>query len=382
MSQLNGIDCATKLNSSTAAGLRADGIQYAARYLGNDWKSMNKSEADAIINTGLRIVSIWETNPTSVGYFTHGQGVSDGQQSSSYATALAQPAGSAIYFTVDYDVQLGDMPAILAYFAGVRQGIDKNYKVGVYGSIAVVERLHSSNAADFYWQTYAWSRGNTAPFISIYQYQNDVPLAGIQVDYNHFSNSAGSWGKGAVQPPSGGSTTGSGSSTPPPNTYVVQPGDTVSAIALKYGTSINELAQLNGIIDPNLIYPGQVIKLPGGSGNTGSTSSPTPSSPNTYTVQPGDTLSGIAAKFGTAVAALVQLNGIKDPNLITVGQILKLSGSATQPGPSGEVFYTIKPGDTLSQISLTFGTPISQLQAWNEIKDPNVIFAGQRIRVK
>ncbi len=367
MPQLNGIDCATKLNSSTAAGLKSQGVQYVCRYLGDSWKTMDKAEAAAILNAGLNIISIWETNPTRASYFNYNKGVTDAQTASSYAQSIGQPSGSAIYFTVDYDAQSADMAAILDYFAGVRQGLDKNYKVGAYGSISVAETLHSSNAADYYWQTYAWSRGNRADFISIYQYKNNVTLAGVQVDFNEVTNNAGSWGNVSPQQPS--NSGGSVPSAPAPNTYTVQPGDTLSGIAAKYGTSVDALVQLNGIKNPNLIYAGQVLKLPGGAASQ---------TASTYTVQPGDTLSGIAARFGTTVSKLVQLNGIKDPNRIYAGQILKLSDTNS----AGPVYYVVKSGDTLSQIALAYGTTVSQLQAWNGIKNPNFIMAGQRLRVK
>lgn len=252
MTQLNGVDCATKLNQSTAAGLKSKGILYVGRYLGNSWKSMDKTEADEIINAGLRIVSIWETDPTHAGYFSKNQGVTDAKDASSYAKSIAQPNGSAIYFGVDYDAQQPDMYEILNYFTGVREGIDPSYKVGVYGSYSVLEMLHSHHAADFYWQTTSWSRGNVADFRNILQYEFQQTLAGVQVDYDQFSNDAGSWGK-ATQPPTHPS--------PSPVYYTVKPGDTLSGIAARYGTTQAELVNLNNIKNPNLIYAGQRIRV-------------------------------------------------------------------------------------------------------------------------
>lgn len=98
-------------------------------------------------------------------------------------------------------------------------------------------------------------------------------------------------------------------------TYTVQSGDTLSDIAAKFGASWQTLQQLNGIADPNLIYPGQVLKLPGGA--------PSPSV-TTYTIQPGDTLSGIAAQYGTSVSNLVALNGIANPDVIYAGQTIRI----------------------------------------------------------
>ncbi|MBU5317605.1 LysM peptidoglycan-binding domain-containing protein [Clostridium bornimense] len=98
------------------------------------------------------------------------------------------------------------------------------------------------------------------------------------------------------------------------DTYIVKSGDTLSDIAAAYSTTYQHLAQINGISNPNLIYPGQVIKINGSSTNT-----------TTYTVKSGDTLSGIAAMYGTTYQHLANINGISNPNLIYVGQVIKIA---------------------------------------------------------
>lgn len=106
--------------------------------------------------------------------------------------------------------------------------------------------------------------------------------------------------------------------TPPPAnyiTYVVQPGDTLSEIAVRYGTTYQQLAALNNISNPDLIHPGQTIRIPEKSG----------SAPRYYTIQSGDTLSEIAVRFGTSVNALMSLNGIANPNLIYAGTTIRIS---------------------------------------------------------
>jgi LysM repeat protein len=96
-----------------------------------------------------------------------------------------------------------------------------------------------------------------------------------------------------------------------------------------------------------------------------------------HVVKSGDTLSKIAVKYGLTVDYLVKLNNIDDPNRIYVGQRLKLKGNA-----STAQYYTIKSGDSLSKIAANYGTTVNQLVAWNNIKNKNVIYAGQKIRVK
>ncbi len=110
---------------------------------------------------------------------------------------------------------------------------------------------------------------------------------------------------------------GTSSPTPPSSdyvTYVIQPGDTLSGIALRFGTTVDTLAAFNQLSNPNLIYAGQTLRIP----------EPSNSSVRFYTVQPGDTLSGIALRFGTTVNALATLNHLTDPNLIYAGEILRI----------------------------------------------------------
>lgn len=93
--------------------------------------------------------------------------------------------------------------------------------------------------------------------------------------------------------------------------YVVEPGDSLSGIASRAGVSTSKLAALNGISDPNHIYPGQILST---------------DEPAKYGVRSGDTLSGIAARHGLSTTYLAGLNGISNPNAIYAGQVLVLSG--------------------------------------------------------
>lgn len=99
---------------------------------------------------------------------------------------------------------------------------------------------------------------------------------------------------------------------------------------------------------------------------------------STYTVRAGDTLSSIASKFGTSYQALASLNGISNPNLIYVGQVLRVNGSAN----AGSVYYTVRAGDNLSAIASRYGTSYQSIAALNGLANPNLIYAGQTLKIK
>lgn len=108
-------------------------------------------------------------------------------------------------------------------------------------------------------------------------------------------------------------------------TYVVRPGDSLAGIALQFGVSLHELIFVNNIVNPDLIFVGQTLVLPGCGLVPIAPPVPEPIHPGggqTYTVRPGDTLSQIAKWYGVSVDYLCQLNGLSNPNFIYVGQVL------------------------------------------------------------
>ena len=157
-------------------------------------------------------------------------------------------------------------------------------------------------------------------------------------------------------------------------TYTVKPGDTLSKIARKYGTTVSNIISLNpSIKNPNLIYPGEIFTIKQ-SDNENVTST-------IYTVVRGDTLSEIALKYDTTVSNLVKLNNISNPNLIYPGQKIIIYNNVNLPNECGKTFYTIKRGDTLTKIAKKFDTTISAIVSLYNIKNPNLIYAGETIRV-
>ncbi len=116
--------------------------------------------------------------------------------------------------------------------------------------------------------------------------------------------------------------------------YVVKAGDTLNAIAARYGVSTSALARANGIRNINRIYVGQRLVIPGRSVSTAPAtgSAPATATGGVYIVQRGDTLSRIAARYGTTVQALMSINNIANPDRIWVGQRIAIAkGAAGAP---------------------------------------------------
>lgn len=156
--------------------------------------------------------------------------------------------------------------------------------------------------------------------------------------------------------------------------YTVKSGDTLSAIASRYGMTVNALVTLNGIRNANLIYPGQVLRVAdSGQGSTVSQKATTTTTTGSYTVRYGDTLSAIASRYGTSTSTLASINGISNPNWIYPGQVLKLSGGSSTRA------YTVRSGDTLSGIASLLGTSWTALKAKNGIANANLIYPGQTL---
>jgi LysM repeat protein len=151
--------------------------------------------------------------------------------------------------------------------------------------------------------------------------------------------------------------------------YTVQPGDTITGIARAFGVSQEAILIRNSIIDPNRIRRGQQLIIPTGAVTV----------PMTHVVKPGERLTDIAIRYNTTVDELIALNHIGNPNYLVVGQVLTLpasSGPAEYPRT-----YRVDIGDTLRSIGEKFGVSWQAIAAYNNIQNPNLIYAGSVIKI-
>ena len=150
-------------------------------------------------------------------------------------------------------------------------------------------------------------------------------------------------------------------------TVYVRAGDTLWAIAREYGTTVEAIARENRIVDPNRIFVGERLRITLPARGSGE---------EIYTVRRGDTPISIAGKFGVTLSALEDRNGLERGETIYAGDKLSIPGA----GMSGE-FYVVRPGDTLFYISRRTGVPIRTLVGINRIKDPDLIYAGEHLKL-
>ena len=260
----------------------------------------------------------------------------------------------------------------------------KNYTVKSGDTLSAIAARHGVSLSTLL-------RANDLSMSSVIYPGQKLKLSGSASSTNSSSSSSSS---------SAASSSGSSSTS-----YTVKSGDTLSAIAARQGVSLSTLLRANGLSMSSIIYPGQTLKLSGGSSSSNSSSSSSSSSSasssgsssTSYTVKSGDTLSGIAAQHGVGLSTILRANGLTLSSTIFPGQTIKLSGNASGStsssssasnssgnsanSSSSSSSYTVKAGDTLSGIAARHGVSLSTLLQANGLSTSSIIFPGQRLKL-
>jgi LysM repeat protein len=186
-----------------------------------------------------------------------------------------------------------------------------------------------------------------------------------------------------------------------PASYVVKAGDTVSGIAARHGLSTASVLALNGLGWKSLIFPGQTLKLSGAAPSSGTSGGTVGQRPASYTIKRGDTISGIAERYGVTTQSLLTLNGLTRASIIYPGQVVRLSGSSiaitpvsnvtpadppstpptSAPAPVIDNTYTIRSGDTVTAIAARFGVSIDAILSVNGLSRSSIIYAGRTLKI-
>jgi LysM repeat protein len=159
--------------------------------------------------------------------------------------------------------------------------------------------------------------------------------------------------------------------------YVVVPGDSLSLIAQRFDVSLGRLTRANGLDADAPLLIGTVLHLPG----------PTSSSshgtwPGSYLVRPGDTLGAIAGRFDVTLAALAEANRLDPAGVLLAGTKLRVPNTPSLPSRSAvTVTITVQPGQTLSGLAARYGVSLTSLSAFNHIDPNNLLLVGQRLEI-
>jgi len=178
--------------------------------------------------------------------------------------------------------------------------------------------------------------------------------------------------------------------------HTVRKGETVSHIAARSGVSVTAIARANDLADPGRIYAGQRLVIPSGTAAAASAApkkkATTKKADATHTVASGDTVSHLASRYGTTVAAIVKANKLDSRAFIVVGQKLTIPGAGAVDAPATKskkakkattttASYTVKSGDTVSRIATRFGTTVAAIVKVNKLDSRAFIVVGQKLSV-
>lgn len=175
--------------------------------------------------------------------------------------------------------------------------------------------------------------------------------------------------------------------------HVIRAGESLAGIARQYEVPPADLAAYNNIDDPNLIVIGQALSIPPRTASTmdatPATGEPLPGDQGYHTVAAGESLSQIARRYDITLGDLLRLNGLSDPNMVWIGQQVRLT-ARVQPPPLpqpakpdlADTIYVVQPDDTLAMIAKAHETTVEQLMRANGLPNSGFAYPGQRLRIK
>ncbi|MDI6617908.1 MAG: LysM peptidoglycan-binding domain-containing protein [Clostridiales bacterium] len=332
--------------------------------------------------------------PYGVYAFVRGISIADMAQEARDFYCRAKDYNPAFYALDVEEQSMEDMRSgINAYIAELRK-YTGNKKIGIYVAHNRYEIFNLDlSKADFVWLPhYGVNNGQIsstpAYYCDLHQYTSVGRISGYEdnLDLDRLMNGRTieffTGTKAApkpITPPPAPKQQPKPAESTTPDIYIAQAGDTLSGIAARFNISggYKTLAEINNIANPDIIKVGQHIRLK-------AAYNPPADINIYYTVKPGDTLSGIAAKYHVngGYKELARINQIPDPNKIYTGQKIKIDNIPVHD-TSAPAFYTVRAGDVLSRIAARYKTTVNNLMKLNsDIKDPNKIYIGQKIKIK
>jgi LysM repeat protein len=268
-------------------------------------------------------------------------GLADGRTTLHMAQHLGYAHGASVYPA--HDTGARDDPQVAEYLRGFAAGLGGYYVLGIYSGIDTVDAMLGGRHAVKGWQTGAWSGGRVSSRAVLFQNLQQ-------------------WFHGAA--------------------------DVNVVLRGQVGSHRQTLAAAAHPVPAPAPHP---VRSPRPRKPVRSPK-PIPAG-GTYKVRAGDTLEAIANRHGTTVPVLTRINGLRDPNVIRVGQVLHLPGPARKPPKrpgrrpvrkitrkSNQV--VVRPGDTLSAVAARVGSTWRKLQAVNHLSNVNLIYPGQVLRIK
>ena len=174
----------------------------------------------------------------------------------------------------------------------------------------------------------------------------------------------------------------------------VNPGDTVSGLAVKYGTSVQRIVDANSLDSRARIYAGQTLTIPSvtAPSSAKASSTPTVTTSAKHTVSTGETVWGLAQRYGTTVSAIVKANSLGSSAMIRIGQSLTIPGvkasttttstaASTAKTTTASATHKVSSGDTVSGLAVKYGTTVSAIVKANSLGSNAMIRIGQSLTI-